>query len=460
MLALGLFLALSALGAPDALDAPALKGAIVGAVVTTEDGQVIYERNADLRLMPASNQKLFTCLYAMDRFGPDYVPRTRIWKLPNYVVVDAPGDPSLNYQALAEAREQLKIEDGISIRVHQAFKPYIPPSWETDDLLYGYAGKVVAFSFDKATFPIVSVDGKIEPIRKEFDIRVKRGDTTGQIKVKYDEQKKLVTVDGALPAGRKVLETFAQPEPDKAAAAALGGIYMDDLGPLPIGQPDAVIEGVPLKDTIKACLVRSDNGYAERLLLMTASKDSPLGESPYDEATKRLAAFLRTEMGLEDTDVHPFDGSGLSRHNLATARSISKILIWAQRRPYFKAFRGCLAGPGDGTLSTRLQDLEFGGKTGTLDNVTSLSGYLTTKSGRKLIVSVIVNHTVAQPALVRQAIDEFVRSISEDNGPGTVLAPVDWHACRTSNSGTDIASTNWVRGLNCDRLASRTWLNN
>lgn len=52
-----------------------LRGASVGAIVTTLDGTVLYERNSDLRLMPASNQKLLSVSYALHALGPDFVPR-------------------------------------------------------------------------------------------------------------------------------------------------------------------------------------------------------------------------------------------------------------------------------------------------------------------------------------------------------------------------------------------------
>ncbi|KXK10100.1 MAG: D-alanyl-D-alanine carboxypeptidase, serine-type,PBP4 family [Armatimonadetes bacterium OLB18] len=122
-----------------------LRGATVGAIVTTLDGTVLYERNSDLRLMPASNQKLLSVSYALHALGPDFRPQTRIWRLADRIAIDAPGDPSLSLADLQAAAAKVRFSDVAPIAVRQAYRVGVPSTWEHDDLPNRYAPQIMAF---------------------------------------------------------------------------------------------------------------------------------------------------------------------------------------------------------------------------------------------------------------------------------------------------------------------------
>ena len=117
------------------------------------------------------------------------------------------------------------------------------------------------------------------------------------------------------------------------------------------------------------------------------------------------------EAGIDSEKIKLNDGCGLSRENLITPRFQTSLLQFLSTRPYFNLFLNTLAVSGtDGTLKNRLSAMQVRGsihaKTGTLNGVTTLSGYITTKSGRNLVFSIFANHVYAM-ARAKRTIDEI-----------------------------------------------------
>ncbi|MBX3118866.1 MAG: D-alanyl-D-alanine carboxypeptidase [Fimbriimonadaceae bacterium] len=404
------------------LDAPELSGALVSAVVAKADGTILYERNSGQRVMPASNQKLLTTMFAMNRLGPNFVPKTRFWKESDRVIVDAPGDPTMTSAQLLSAAKKLGIDKIMPIFVRQAYRPQFGPNWEYGDLPEYYAAAVTAFTIDKGVFKVWASDGQVEPLPDFVDVwlRVLPGITAS---AEYDPFQKIVTVRGPLPAERKELMTCAFNQPDRAAARALGGPLFVSHS-LPSRAPDFTLDGKPLKEIIAECLTISDNLYAENLLLMATQQGKPAEDNPYPAAQQGLKKFLVETVGWEANDVRPDDGSGMSRHNNLTVRGVVKLLVWAQKQPWFEDWRAGLAVPGKGTLRSRLAGSSIQGKTGTLDMASAISGYVTRKSGERVIVSVIFNHYACSSAKAREIADRFVKLAEETPISGTNYASI------------------------------------
>ena len=391
-----------------ALDDPSLKGALAGVCVTRLDGRIVFSRLGDTLLMPASNQKLLTAVYAATTLGMDFRPKTRFWREGDHIVVDAPGDPTLTKAQLLGAKERLAIADGTPIHVRQAYAPTIPPTWENDDLPHRYAARVTSFSFDRGGFEIWSKDGALAPLDPVYRIELKYTWKDEGAKVQYDPFARLAHVTGTIPQADKMIEAFAMPDPDTTAALVLGGPLVRHEGPLPERDPDYVIEAPPLRETLKTCLEKSDNNIAEQLMMMSASREKPLGESAYGDAAERFRDFLLQKVRLIKGTVRPYDGSGMSRHNLVAPSAVCRLLRWAYRQSWRDDFLVALAEPGEGTLESRLRTRSFVGKTGTLSAVTCLSGYVKTRSGQTLVVSMLFNHHISTASEVRAVQDRVI----------------------------------------------------
>lgn len=107
------------------------------------------------------------------------------------------------------------------------------------------------------------------------------------------------------------------------------------------------------------------------------------------------------------------DGSGLSRYNLFTPQDFVMILDKMQREFGMNRIREILPTGGEGTLANyyKADSTFLYAKTGTLSGVVALSGFLTTKKGRELIFSVLVNNNQAPAALVRRAVEGFLQNL-------------------------------------------------
>ena len=102
-------------------------------------------------------------------------------------------------------------------------------------------------------------------------------------------------------------------------------------------------------------------------------------------------------MGIAADEVLQTDGSGLSRHDMVTARAVLTLLRWAQAQPWFEGYYASLPVAGiDGTLEDRMKNTPAAGrvhaKTGSVEHVRTMSGFADTPGGRKLIFSFLSNN--------------------------------------------------------------------
>jgi PBP4 family serine-type D-alanyl-D-alanine carboxypeptidase len=164
----------------------------------------------------------------------------------------------------------------------------------------------------------------------------------------------------------------------------------------------------PLIRALQIINKRSQNLHAEMLLRTLGAEFK--GEGTNEAGLEVVRDFL-VEAGIDSEKIRLNDGCGLSRDNLITPRFQTSLLQFLSKRPYFDLFLDTLAVSGtDGTLRNRLSSTEVRGsihaKTGTLNGVTTLSGYMTTKSGRNLVFSIFANH-VRATTRVKRTIDEI-----------------------------------------------------
>lgn len=401
-------------GLPPLIADSTLAGSIVSVCVADTVGNVEFEHNARIRVVPGSNQKLIATAFAFERLGTQKRMETRFWKQEGRLVVESQGDPMLRFSDLLAIKDRLSLKGGIPILVKQAYRPMIGPGWEFDDLPNKYAAPVTAFTVDRGSVELWTKDGKVEYRPPHKGLKVVRL-AAEKLSIRYDPAIGLVSVSGPLPPGEKRLDTLALPKPDVFAAAVLGGRF-EPSPRAPSRTPDFVHRGPALSEVIAECLVKSDNNIAEHLLLSAAASSKPLSDQPYRDAQEQVRAFLTDKVRVDAKDIRVDDGSGLSRHNLVTTRGIVQLLAYGLRQPWGKAWRAGMARAGKGTLASRLAGSTFEGKTGTLDNVVALSGFVSCKDGKDRLVSIIVNHAPTGANLVRERVDAMIRSVESTIG--------------------------------------------
>ena len=126
---------------------------------------------------------------------------------------------------------------------------------------------------------------------------------------------------------------------------------------------------------------------------------------------EEMQAFL-DEAGVADGSYSIEDGSGLSRPNLVAPAAMVKLLRYMYASPLRDTWISFLpVGGKDGTLAGRFDDTPAAGrihaKTGTVEHVNALSGYVQRRNGSWAAFSILVNNSNQSPAQVRAVMDKI-----------------------------------------------------
>jgi len=172
------------------------------------------------------------------------------------------------------------------------------------------------------------------------------------------------------------------------------------LGTLPSGaRLLATQESVSLAEVIRLVNKFSSNVMARQLLLTLGAE--VVGRPGTTQGGRKAIGDLLVERGIVIPDLVLENGSGLSRDERITAVGLAEVLATAWRGQYMPEFAASLPlSATDGTLRRRFNSPEMQGrlrmKTGTLEGVSALAGYVNAASGRTYVAVIIVNHPGAQ----------------------------------------------------------------
>ncbi len=171
------------------------------------------------------------------------------------------------------------------------------------------------------------------------------------------------------------------------------------------------MKSIPLDSLYKVMLQDSDNFVAEQLLLQCAAEVS-------DTLKSEIAIRYSIKNFLADLPDPPqwVDGSGLSRYNLFTPRSLVELWRKIDRTMQRERLFSLLAvGGKSGTLrnSYKADEPYIFGKTGSLSNQNSLSGFLITRKKRVLIFSFMNNNFTASGLEVRKRTEKILKQVHD-----------------------------------------------
>jgi D-alanyl-D-alanine carboxypeptidase/D-alanyl-D-alanine-endopeptidase (penicillin-binding protein 4) len=453
-------------------DDPALARALVAARVESlghggrgPDGVVLYDRNAQQLVVPASNMKILTVAAAADTLGWDYRYETRLEALGPVsdgvlrgdLVVTGTGDPSIGspdgshgpiFLDWARALDHAGIRriDGRLIGDDTAFDDEgRGAGWAWDFLSAGYAAPVGALVYNESAAVARVTPGStagsaarvdVGPPGHALDVRsdVVTGPpgSVADISVARMPGNPTLALRGRVPAGGAAVdETVAVENPttffveglrlalSSRGVAVTGGAWdVDDVSPAPAGgarRTIAVHVSAPLSVLAGHAMKASRNLYAESFLKTIGRVAGNTGSTA---AGREVVQRTLSGWGIPLDAVVMYDGSGLSRYNYLTASAIVSVLrhAWRSERLRGPFVAALPVGGRDGTLDIRMRgtslDRNVQAKTGTLSNVRALSGYLETADGEKLVFSIIANHftaaTSAVDGVVERALERLV----------------------------------------------------
>lgn len=171
---------------------------------------------------------------------------------------------------------------------------------------------------------------------------------------------------------------------------------------------------VPLAEDITVINKISQNLHAELLLRLLGKEYG--SEGSFEEGARVVRQFL-VNAGVDNGDFFLYDGSGLSPSDKIAPRAFSRLLSYASQQPWGEEWRATLPVAGvDGTLAGRFGNSPLKGhlwaKTGTMNEINALSGYLTAASGKTLAFSIMVNGHRPDSDAESRAVDRIAEAIA------------------------------------------------
>jgi D-alanyl-D-alanine carboxypeptidase/D-alanyl-D-alanine-endopeptidase (penicillin-binding protein 4) len=230
-----------------------------------------------------------------------------------------------------------------------------------------------------------------------------RGGAGTRLTVHNDTGSATVTLRGQIAIGDSATLTIAQHDPDAAYVAALTEALRDRGIVIERNKLEAyawrtdtllTVQSVPLHEILPAIMKPSQNQIAEIFLRTIGLEGTGIGTA---DSGRRVIERQFADWNVAPDGFVVRDGSGLSRSDLISPETIIRILDHMRRSPNFQTFYDALPIAGvDGTIGTRMRNTPAQGnlhaKTGTLQMVRSLSGYVTTADKRLLEFSILCNN--------------------------------------------------------------------
>jgi D-alanyl-D-alanine carboxypeptidase/D-alanyl-D-alanine-endopeptidase (penicillin-binding protein 4) len=432
--------------------------------------ETVFAHDAGKLVMPASNMKIVTMAATAERFGWDYRFETTLESaapvvdgtLKGDLIVRGSGDPSIALRDDVAGRtfdtwaSQLRAAgigaiDGRIIGVDDVLADEeLGAGWSWDDMAYAYSAPVTGLMYNESLVRITLQPGSAPGSPALLDasppgdhgLAIRNEVTTGPpaseltLDVTRERGSAILTITGSVPIDVAEPPAFSASVENptayfaRALKTALGArgiavrgeaVDADLLSPNDgAGSGDtglrvlARYSSAPLRDTGRTFMKVSQNQYGELFVKL-------LGRAAGEGTTEKGQDAIRQTLdawGVPGDAYVLADGSGLSRLNYLSAETIVRVLEHMYRDARHRdAFLQTLpVGGTDGTLRNRLKAAWTAGrvraKTGTISNTRALSGYVVTRSGETLVMSIVANNFTLPGWRIERVIDLLVEILA------------------------------------------------
>jgi len=393
------------------------------ALLDPENGKFIYEYQSDKYFTPASNTKIFT-LYACLQILEERPAVLRYEESEDSLFFWGTGNPTLLHPTLEVENPVIdflgKANKQLFFSSDNFEDKHFGPGWAWDDYPY-------YFQPEKSPIPIY---GNV--------ITLERDTIDEGVKIYPDFFESNFTLDQEIPNGRPIIireerqnkfslnkdiyagDYFRKEIPFIYSDSLLIKILSKEIGKevklLEHEKFDIkrtkIVRGNDIFPVYQKMMIESDNFLAEQLLLMCADKQLGVLNS------KKIIAYAKDSIFQDLPDELLWrDGSGLSRYNMFTPRTIARLLEKMQQQlPEEKLLSLFPIGGESGTLENwyggKSEPYVFA-KTGTLTGKHCLSGYLKTKTGKMLIFSFMHNNYKGNSKPLKEEMQRILAEIYE-----------------------------------------------
>ena len=413
--------------------------------------RAMLSHNVDVPRSPASTIKLVTTFAALQQLGPNHAWSTEAWTrgkfsdgiLEGDLILKGYGDPFLVYErywklvnelrdrGLKEIQGDIIIDgthydlpkhdrkafDGQSFRVYNAGATPLMFNFQATRLWLSPPEDDSVNAVKLALYP--SSDSlKLDNQLKLVKGRCKR--SHGRPKLSWGPEKQLI-VSGRFARSCKprfLMRLISAPnqlafDAFKQFWLGLGGTIGGKLKSGQVEKGDELFHtytSPTLGEQIRL-INKWSNNVMTRQLFLAVGVDSYGSPATIEKGRDAVIDVLQRK-GVDTNGLVIDNGSGLSRKSRISARQMAQLLDAAFRDAYMPEFMSSMSLPGlDGTLATRFRNEDMAGrshlKTGTLNRVTALAGYMLNRKGRRLIV--VIQHNGAKVAKGADIQNEILR---------------------------------------------------
>ena len=443
----------------DFLNSKEIKNSSVGLKLQDQSGKVLLSHNPEKLLVPASLQKLFTTSYVLDHLPKDFVYNTYVLYsgsldtnskiLNGNLIINTSGDPSLESRFFPSKSfvSDLKskfVELSINsitgkIIIYPDLDNYqVNNQWLWSDLGNYYGSGYSSHSFKDNYVEVYFNSGneigsstkilKIDPMADSFHLenKVVVGKSNRDLSYAFGApMQNNRTLIGTIPRNKKnyvvkismhnpkIFLKFAVEEACTELGIKTYNNYTKIKGDLNLDTL-LVYSSPPVKDLVKCVNFKSNNNFAEHLLMKSVSLNHE--NININRTAEYLQLFWEDKLGLKEMIFN--DGCGLSRLNLCSANAFNELLLYELERKlsngkesFFKSLpisgkTGTLKYFGDETVFKE----NFFGKSGSMGRVRCYSGYLH-KNAQYYPFTIMVNNFTYNDYLIRKRIEDLVADI-------------------------------------------------
>lgn len=447
----------------------ALKHAGLGvAIVDVESGKTIASKNAQQSLLPASTLKVVTTASAIAMLGADYTFETKLeytgkivdGNLQGDLIIRGQGDPTLGSDRMEAAtdyeevmstfirtiqQQNIQCVEGQVIGDASYFASDINgKGWQWIDLGNYYASGVWGLNFHENLYYLhfaqtskLGGQPKISLVSPEVDgltfvneltsAGAKTGDNAYIYGAPYTPTR---VVRGTIPVGNKTFKIKGAVPDAPLWAAELLTTQLEHNGintsqkvasnmswDTPISNTKVLYthRSPKLSTIVERTNMKSVNLYCESMLRTIGKHKQDVGSA--EAGVEAIQAFWE-DRGLSFDGVKLEDGSGLSKNNVVTASFMAKFLrkVYKDKNiyPHIKASLP-IAGQSGG-MKYMLRNTNGAGKviakTGSLSNVRAFAGYVTTKTGKTLSFSIMVNNYTCSGGQLRKKLEPLLLAMT------------------------------------------------
>lgn len=403
------------------------KNLISVSVKSVDSGKIIYSHNDKILMHPASVQKILTLPAIMEELGDDYKFTTGIYSRgEDGYLIKLGADP---YFSSGDLKGLVR-----SINGKQVKQIYIDDSiieskswgegWQWDDDLnlsmlkfnsYNIDRNIIKFTIMPSTsgenalianpskYPVVFLNNVVTSDKNSISVSRDNSISSNTLMLSGTVQSPVIVQVPLNNLKRYFDVKLTQIMGDR-------NIYVKNSFLISKqNESDKLLDEIkhPISQAVSDVLLKSDNMVIETMNKLAGGKAS--GESGTDVNGLKLFESYCKKLGIDNSRVRLVDASGVSKNNLTDSDFVTEFLVKSKDNNTLKH----MAKAGEGTLANRMIPLHdnLRAKTGTLSDISSLAGYLTTKSGQKCAFCIIINDPKSTSSDKKALEDYIIREL-------------------------------------------------